>query len=242
MLSNKEIKDIQSLGEKKFRNEQRLFIAEGPKIVTELLQEVPLQVVKVYATQAWAFEKVGAVMPQIQLITPAELERISQLQTPNQVLAVVKQFETKEPFIKNSFCIYLDTVQDPGNVGTIIRISDWFGISHIVCNTGCADVYNSKVVQASMASIARVGIYYDKEGTWLQKQTAPVYAATLEGKPLQTFSKAHTGILIIGNESRGISEALLQTATHKITIPRKGAAESLNASVAAGIIAAHLLS
>lgn len=241
MLSKKEIKDIQSLDLKKFREEQRLFIAEGAKIVSELIDIIPQQIVKVYALAAWTNEKVGANVP-VEVISEIELEKISQLQTPNICLAVIKQFEVEEPRIKNEFCLYLDKIQDPGNLGTIIRIADWFGIKNIVCSAGCVDVYNPKVVQSSMASIGRVAVYYDKNNNWLQQQKVSVYAATLHGAPVQTFSKPHAGILIIGNESKGISNEVLEKATHQITIPRKGEAESLNAAVATGIILSHLLS
>lgn len=240
MLSKKEIKDIQSLDLKKFREEQRLFIAEGAKIVSELIDIIPQQIVKVYALAAWANENVRKNIP-VEIISDIELEKISQLQTSNVCLAVIRQFEVQEPHIENEFCLYLDKIQDPGNLGTIIRIADWFGIKNVICSAGCVDVYNSKVVQSSMASIGRVAVYYDKQNDWLQKQNVPVFAATLQGKPPQTFSKPHAGILIIGNESKGISTEILEKATHQVTIPRKGAAESLNAAVATGIILSHLL-
>ena len=144
--------------------------------------------------------------------------------------------------MQNDFYIYLDTLQDPGNLGTIIRIADWFGAKGVVCSAGCADVYNSKVVQSSMASIARIPVYYDQQLQWLQKQQAPVLAATLHGKPLSHFSKTPYGILVIGNESKGIRPEIIALATEQITIPRKGQAESLNAAVATGILLSHLLS
>lgn len=240
MLSKNEIKDIQSLVHKKFRDAAQLFVAEGPKIVAELAELVPQSVVKIYALQDWTDE--NSSLPNLQVVTEGELKKISQLQTPNNVLALVKQFNWPQPNILNSFCLYLDAVQDPGNLGTIIRIGDWFGVGQIVCGAGCADVYNSKVVQSSMASIARVPVYYDEEGTWLHNRPEKIYAATLNGKSLYEYQKENKGILIIGNESKGISPALLQLATEKITIPRKGGAESLNAAVATGIILSHLVS
>jgi RNA methyltransferase, TrmH family len=242
MLSKKEIKDIQSLFQKKFRDELGLFIAEGPKIVTELLQIIPQQVVKVYATDEWMQHNNKLVDEKVQLITELELEKISGLQTPNQVLAVLQQFPQNEPAVTEGFYLYLDTIQDPGNLGTIIRIADWFGVTGIVCSAGCADIYNSKVVQSSMASIARVPLYYDMQLQWLPQQTVPIFAATLQGKPLTNSLKTPYGILIIGNESKGIRPELMAIATEQITIPRKGEAESLNAAVATGIILSHLLS
>ena len=156
------------------------------------------------------------------------------------MVALVKHFPVVSPDA-STFTIYLDRVQDPGNLGTLIRIADWFGIKSIVCSNGCADVYNSKVVQATMASIARVGVYYDDEEIWLQGQSTTIYAASLKGKSLYKVEKTESGILIIGNESKGIRQQFLDLATAPITIPKRGEAESLNAAVAAGIILSHLL-
>jgi TrmH family RNA methyltransferase len=239
MLSKKEIKDIQSLDQKKFRNEQQVFIAEGPKIVGELLHLIPGRIRKIYAVEAWAREH-EHLKNLVQVINETDLEKIAQSKTPNQVLAVVQQWPKEEPVLNDAFCLYLDTIQDPGNFGTIIRIADWFGVKQVVCTKGCADLYNPKVVQASMASLARVAVYYDTDAAWLKKQSVPVYAATLQG--VSTFSKVHTGILMIGNESKGIRPELLAFATQQITIPRRGEAESLNAAVATGILLSHLLS
>jgi TrmH family RNA methyltransferase len=173
-------------------------------------------------------------------VNDAVLERLSQLQTPNQVIAVIKKPASQQPDA-SSFTLYLDTIQDPGNFGTIVRIADWFGIKNIVCSAGCVDLYNPKVVQSTMASIARVNVYYDEEGAWLKNQNLSVYAATLDGASLYDHSKTNKGILIIGNESKGISKEILDYATEQITIPKKGEAESLNAAVATGIILSHLL-
>ena len=238
MLSKKVLKDIQSLGLKKHRAESGLFLAEGPKIVEELIQLIPERIEGVYGTKEWSMQ-----YPSIdaEIITDIELERISQLQTPHGVVAVVKQFEFKEPDYKWGWCLYLDTIQDPGNLGTIIRIADWFGIQQIVCSGGCAELYNPKVVQSTMASIARVQVWYDEEGVWLKKQQVPIYAATLEGSSVYDQKRTANGILLIGNESKGINENLIHFATNNITIPRLGGAESLNAAVATGIILSHLV-
>ena len=237
MLSKKVLKYIQSLGLKKSRDESGLFIAEGPKIVEELLQIVPDRIEAVYATPSFQ-SKIAPGM--VTGISEMELEKISQLKTPHQVLAVVKQFEVTEPDI-SGFVLYLDTIQDPGNFGTIIRIADWFGIKHIVCSAGCADHYNPKVVQSTMASIARVNVFYDETNDWLQQQNTTIYAASLHGKTLSQFAKTERGILLIGNESKGLHVDLLKLATEQITIPRRGEAESLNAAVATGILLSHLL-
>ena len=238
MLNKKETKDIQSLGHKKYRDESKLFIAEGPKLIQELLTSVPAQIVKIYALKEWE-EANQHKVHQTTIISEQELQRISQLHTPNQVLALLNYFPVVQPS-PGLFTLYLDTIQDPGNLGTIIRIADWFNIKQIVCSKGCADLYNSKVVQSSMGSIARVNVYYD-EGSWLADQKDIIYAATLNGAPLHEVGRTMTGVLLIGNESKGVSEELLQLADKQITISRKGKAESLNAAVATGIILSHIL-
>jgi TrmH family RNA methyltransferase len=235
MLSKKVLKDIQSLSLKKNRDETGLFIAEGPKVVEELLQAVPDQVQAVYATVDWARGREG-----VEVINEGELERLSALKTPNQVVAVLRKMENYPPDTSR-FLLYLDTIQDPGNLGTIIRIADWFGIRDIVCSIGCADQYNPKVVQATMASIARINVYEDKDDKWLFEQAIPIYAASLHGRDLYSFEKTSRGILVIGNESKGIRSEFLRLATNLVTIPRRGEAESLNAAVATGILLSHLL-
>ncbi|MBD0293826.1 MAG: RNA methyltransferase [Flavisolibacter sp.] len=241
MLSKKEVKYIQRLALKKFRDEDGLFIVEGPKIVGELIQLVPEQVQKVYAIHSWMTAHAQWLQRiTIQEITEDELQRISLLTTSNQVVAVLRQFNWQRPLVENEIGLYLDTVQDPGNFGTIIRIADWFGIKKIVCSAGCADVYNPKVVQSTMASIARVQVYYDNDLSWLYQQKAPVYAATLQGRSVYEYSRTSNCILLIGNESKGIRAEFLQQASEQITIPRMGHAESLNAAVAAGILLSHL--
>jgi TrmH family RNA methyltransferase len=237
MLSKKVIKDIQSLGLKKYREESGLFLAEGPKVVEELLQLIPAQIDSIYALPSWQGPANNKIFVEVSEV---ELEKLSQLKTPNQVIAVVKQFKSEAPDL-STFTLYLDTIQDPGNFGTIIRIADWFGVKQIVCSAGCADLYNPKVVQSTMGSIARVAVYYDEEGAWLRQQKRSIYAASLDGKPLNSFGKTDNGILVIGNESKGIRDEYLQLASERITIPKRGGAESLNAAVATGIILSHLL-
>ena len=242
MLKKNEIKDIQSLRHKNLRDEAGLFTAEGPKIISELIASSPQKCKKIYALESWLLHhrELLAGLP-VEAINEVELERISQLKTPNEVVGVWQQFDSVEPQIENTFALYLDAIQDPGNFGTIIRIADWFGVKHIVCGNGCADLYNSKVVQATMASIGRVNVYYDQDFLWLKKQTVPVYAAVLGGASVYEVGTVLAGVLIIGNESKGIQPKALENATKKITIPKRGEAESLNAAVATGIILSHLL-
>ena len=245
MLSKSKIKYIQTLGQKKFRNEEGLFIAEGPKIVKDLLQEKMVTIKAIYALKEWIDDNKKLVgVAELIEIEEADLEKISQLKTPNKVIAVVQQFDTTTKIItSNKITLALDGLQDPGNLGTIIRIADWFGVEQIVCSNDSADIYNSKVVQSTMGSIARVKVFYTDLEQWLREQEGiSIYATTLEGKAINSVGKIKEGIIVFGNESKGISLAVMNIATDKITIPKKGKAESLNAGVAAGIILSHLVS
>ena len=248
MLVKQKIKYIQTLGQKKFREQEGVFIAEGPKLVKELLEADALSVKEIYAVKEWIDNDLPGVrhnkkIPAVEEITTIQLEQISQLVTPNKVVAVVQQYETGTAItVKDRVTLALYNLQDPGNLGTIIRIADWFGIAQIVCSPDCADLYNPKVVQATMGSIARVKVYYRELEEWLATQSAGgIYAATLAGNDITTMEKINEGIIIIGNESKGISPALAKLATARITIPQKGKAESLNAAVATGIILSHLI-
>ncbi|MBL7737772.1 MAG: RNA methyltransferase [Chitinophagaceae bacterium] len=243
MLGKPKAKYIQSLGQKKHRDEEGLFIAEGPKIVAELVQYCPQYVRQVYAVKEWIKDQSITGDMDVVAISPEELEKISQLKTPNQVLAVLQKFDTTGPItVKGKISLVLDTIQDPGNLGTIIRIADWFGIEQIICSPGCADVYNPKVVQSTMGSIARVKVFYTDLVEWLPEQKdIRIYAAALKGKDITNINPLKEGLIIIGNESKGIEEEILALANERITIPKKGKAESLNAGVAAGIILSHLV-
>ncbi|MGE5520655.1 MAG: TrmH family RNA methyltransferase [Candidatus Dadabacteria bacterium] len=237
MLSKKVIKDIQSLVHKKLRDESGLFVAEGRKIVDELIKTEETRIETIYATPDWVVDYPD--LPNVQVVTKAELQRISFLSTPNKVLALVKYFPVQVPNTK-TLVLYLDEIQDPGNLGTIIRIADWFGINNVVCSEQCADHYNPKVVQATMGSIARVRVYSDYELQWLKKQQ-PVYVSTIDGTTISEFGKVNEGVLVIGNESRGIREEILDLANATVSIPRIGGAESLNAAIATGILLSHML-
>lgn len=244
MLGKLKLKYIQSLGHKKLRDEEGVFIAEGPKLVAELLSSGNMVIKQLVALPAW-IEDNAVITGKIETIavTEDELGKISQLTTPNKVLAVVKkQDPPKEIKTKGSIVLALDTIQDPGNLGTIIRIADWFGIGQLVCSDNSADMYNPKVVQSTMGSIARVNVMYTELASWLSSQTdVRIYAASLAGQDITRMKKLDEGIIVIGNESKGISEKIMNLANVKITIPRKGDAESLNAAVATGIILSHLV-
>ncbi len=243
MLSKTKIKYIQTLGQKKFREAEAVFIAEGPKMIEELLASASVVITELFAVEDWINKSKKKSRPGLVItaITEQELKKISQLSAPNNVLAIVKQFNNDDFAAKGKgIVLALDAIRDPGNLGTIVRIADWFGITHIVCSKDCADLYNAKVVQATMGSIARVTVLYTDLANWLSREkNIFIYATALEGRDITVAEKIEEGIVIIGNESKGIRQDILNRAD-KITIPRKGRAESLNAAVATGIVLSHI--
>ncbi|MFI5129746.1 MAG: TrmH family RNA methyltransferase [Chitinophagales bacterium] len=243
MLGKAKIKYIQSLGQKKHREEEGLFIAEGPKIIHELLHSVPQHVQDVYAVKEWLKENANHPhQHSFHEVSDAELERLSQLKTPNEVIAVVTKFDNAKTIAtKGKISLLLDTLQDPGNFGTIIRTADWFGLSQVICSEDCADIYNPKVVQATMGSIARVNVFYTDLVKWLEQQNeVPIYVTMLEGKDVTEMAPLNEGIIVFGNESKGIHQEIVQLANERITVRGKGKAESLNAAVAVGIVLSHI--
>ena len=244
MITKNQVKYIQSLGQKKSRDEENCFIAEGPKLVNELMTASNCRIAQFYVLKEWIDEHANAKdHGEVIEVSAAELEKISQLTTPNQVLAVVEKIQWKnEPIVKGAISLVLDTIQDPGNMGTIIRLADWFGVKTIFCSSDCVDVYNPKVVQASMGSISRVRVEYTDILSLLKdNKEVSIYAAILNGRDVTKMEKINDGMIVIGNESKGINEEILNLANVQITIPRKGKAESLNAGVATGIILSHLV-
>ena len=246
MISKTHTKYIQSLQHKKFRDETGEFFAEGPKTVVELLEGRRFECKELYAVGEWlaANTSLAGKYPKTAFhdIKDFELEKISALTTPNKVLALFKKRQQNNAVsFKGKITLLLDTIQDPGNFGTIIRTADWFGVETIVCSQNGADMYNPKVVQSTMGSLGRVNILYADLAEWIEKNNAiKTYAAALNGKPVSSLKAIKEAAIIIGNESKGINEELMQLVNEKITIPRNGAAESLNAAVAAGIILAQV--
>ncbi len=247
MVSSSKIKWIRSLSQKKFRKQEGFFIAEGDKIVKELFGS-NLEVRDVFATETWATDTVFPEGLNPQIVNSKELERISSLNTPNQALAVVK-IPVRNPAsiqLRSRFTLVLDNIQDPGNLGTIIRTADWFGIRNIVCSVETAELYNPKVIQATMGSFMRVNVFYTQLDEFLLNIPAnfPVIGAMLEGENLFKTTMPSEGIVVMGNESKGISQSIQNLVTSKIFIPRgaenKEQPESLNAAVAAGIILSQL--
>ncbi len=236
MITANQKKFVKSLIQKKFRNHHQCFIVEGVKLVEELLAS-DYEVHSIYATEEWAEKhlSVNAI-----IVSKKDLASISSLKTPNEVLAVVKQ---KTPVETDAIDLILaiDFIQDPGNLGTIIRTADWFGINHILCSTDSVDVYNPKVIQASMGSIFRVDVKYKYLAEFFESNPAKkVYGALLEGEPITSETKFSDvdSVLLLGNESKGISDQLKPFITHPVSIPRKGGAESLNVAAAAAILCA----
>ena len=246
MITKSEIKYIQSLAHKKFREEETCFVVEGIKMVDELITNFPQLVLSVYVT-ADGMIQISKKLPKnitCVEVQDHELKKISFLTTPHEILALVKMpsFEKKEKLDKG-LTLLLDQIQDPGNLGTIIRTSDWFGVKNIVCSPDTADAFSPKVIQASMGSILRVHVEYEDLGGYLDRlHNTPVYAATLKGESMLELNFALPSCLIIGNESKGISDSLLARATRFISIPKLGDAESLNAAVATGVLLSRLLS
>lgn len=247
MLVKSQVKYIQSLGQKKFRDEEGVFVAEGPKIVKELLAAPNTRPLQIFALKSWLEENEPAMSSlaasAVLELKTTDLERLSSLATPNQVLAVFEKPVFPPDAGGDGVILLLDGIQDPGNLGTIVRIADWFGIGRILCSMDSADLYNSKTVQSTMASISRVPVFYgdleEKIGEY--DPGLPVYAAALEGENLYSVARIEKGMIVIGNESRGIRKELLARIPSSLTIPRRGQAESLNAAVATGIILSHLV-
>lgn len=239
MLSKARIKLIQSLLVKKNRKALQLFVVEGKKQVAELLQS-SFHIQSLVATAAFLAEYAQDIKnhTEITMVSEDELQKASFQQQPQEALAIVKI--PHQPFeinhLNQQFTIMLDGIQDPGNLGTIIRIADWYGIKQVVCSLDCVDVYNPKTIQATMGSFLRVTTHYQHLPDVLTANTLPLYAAVMDGQNLHHTAFSQEGILLIGNEGKGITEHLLQFKHQPITIPKFGGAESLNAGVATAII------
>lgn len=245
MISGALIKHIRALHQQKFREEYRQFIAEGVKVVSEMLQAsfTPLYVC---ATEAWISSHAQSFNLQdaeVIKISPAALERISAMKTPNSVLVVFAMPDAQPlPAISNhDLLLALDGIRDPGNMGTIIRIADWFGVRDVVCSDDCVEIYNPKTIQSTMGSISRVKVHYTELDEFFLQLSPDValFSTDLEGENIYTARLPEGGLVVIGSESHGISERLKQTKMRRIFIPPAGQqahAESLNAAVATGII------
>lgn len=238
MVSKSTLKYIKSLQLKKNRKAEGLFIVEGAKNVLELLQS-DFKITTILATSLF-LEKQNQLFRQknIQLLEASEQElaSIGTFKTNNAVIAVAAMRTSSPIAVESNFTIALDSVNDPGNLGTILRIADWYGISNILCSPDCADHYNPKVIAASMGAFTRVNIQYTPLEAILSSCKVPVYGAFLEGDNVHQVKFSPYGILLMGSESHGVSASLAAHVTQKVHIPRFGQAESLNVAVATAII------
>jgi TrmH family RNA methyltransferase len=237
MINKNELKYIQSFAHKKHWAEESVFMIEGPKMMEELMAS-EFVIRQAYATKEW-IETQPFKPHYVTEVADFELDKMTQLQKANQVIALVEKKQSHTPInLKGQLTLLLDGIQDPGNLGTIIRTADWFGLNQIIVSADTASCYNPKVVQSTMGSILRVEVIVADLAELIQSSKMPIYGALLEGKSIQTTELAKEGLLLIGNESKGIRSPLLSMITYPITIPKYGAAESLNAAVATGIILA----
>ncbi|MBR1620541.1 MAG: RNA methyltransferase [Prevotella sp.] len=247
MISKNKIKLIHSLKQKKHRDNERLFIAEGPKVVSDLIDFFPPTAI--FCMEQWISNNHRLIgnETEINIVSEEELRKISQLQNPQKVLALFSIEKYNNKFItkkisSDKLSIALDGIQDPGNLGTIIRIADWFGIENIICSNESADVFNPKVIQATMGSIARVNVFYTNLYAYLNSlpEDFPIYATLLDGENVYKKQLTSGGIIVMGNEGNGISPEIKKIITNKLYIPTfqtsTNKADSLNVAVATAIV------
>ena len=246
-LSKAKLKYIRSLEQKKMRKAEGVFLAEGPKLVGDLLGHFPCTLLA--ATTDWLQAHPQVRADEVIGLSTDELTRASLLRTPQQVLAVFRQPREEadvEELAARSLCLALDDVQDPGNLGTIVRLADWFGIEHLFCSPGTVDVYSPKAIQATMGGIARVRVHYVDLPALIGKLKAkgcPVYGTFLDGKPLYEVPLTPNGIVVMGNEGKGIGAEIERLVTDKLYIPSypplRETSESLNVAIATAIVCAE---
>ena len=245
-LSKAKLKYIRALELKKFRKAEGVFLAEGPKLVGDLLGHFPCQLLA--ATTEWLQAHPHLQAGEVVCVSTEELARASLLRTPQQVLAVFRQPEEELDFDMpiHALCLALDDVQDPGNLGTIVRLADWFGIEHLFCSHVTADVYSPKAIQATMGGIARVQVHYVNLSQFIQNITmkgCPIYGTFLDGKPLYEVPLTQNGLIVMGNEGNGISAEIERLVTDKLYIPSypplRETSESLNVAIATAVVCAE---
>ncbi|MCH2213950.1 MAG: RNA methyltransferase [Flavobacteriales bacterium] len=238
-LTNNQMKLVKSLHQKKYRDQQGLFLVEGVKLVNEAIQsEAKLEMI-VYAGEEE--ELPFTLRSESYKASAKDLGRVSALKTPNKVLAVCQKHMKSSP-VDSDWTVVLDQISDPGNLGTIIRICDWMGVKQIVCDNESVDVYNPKVVQASMGSIFRVNVSYHDLSIYLDQSPADVIlAADMDGDSIYKSESPQKGLLVMGSESHGLRPEVLEMCSGKIAIPKLGQGESLNVAVSTGILLSHLM-
>ena len=241
MISRNKIKFIRSLEKKKFRNESACFLAEGNKLVADILPFFECECL--IAKPSWMATQGDIHAKELIIAEKDDIEKASLLKTPQDVLAVFRQprYVLDKEALKNELNLVLDGIQDPGNLGTIIRLADWFGIKRLICSPDTADVYNPKTVQATMGAIARVQVFYVSLPDWLNDiNDISVYGAFLSGKNIYTESLSSSGLIVMGNEGSGISVTVEKRITQKLYIPNyhpeAESTESLNVAMATAIV------
>jgi len=240
MLSKNRISQIRKLHARKFRDESGLFLVEGYKSV-EMLSSSDFVVEEIFATENAMTDNATWLAPlSPTLITADEMSRISTMQTPPELLAIARQRTDTQDIPENEPLLALDHISDPGNLGTIVRTADWFGIQHIVCSSDCVELYNPKTIQATMGSFAHVHVHKRPLATFLREESAHrrILGTFLNGENIRALDFRPSDIVVIGNESNGISDEVAQTVTQRITIPAADScsAESLNAAIAAAVV------
>jgi RNA methyltransferase, TrmH family len=239
MISKAKVKHLKALQVKKYRKEQQCFVVEGAKSVVELLRS-DFDVVWVAGTDSFILlheRLLQTKKVEYGVATEPELIAAGAFQTNDGAIAVARMKENTAPELKqHELVLVLDDIRDPGNLGTIIRTADWYGIKHIIASTETADLYNAKVLSATMGSFCRVQVFYTNLIEFLTAYTGTVYGAFMDGVDVHTVNFSEGGLLVIGNEANGISQAVTEQITQRITIPRIGKAESLNAAIATGIL------
>ncbi len=238
-ISKAKQKWIRSLQLKKNRDEEQVFVVEGEKMVLEGLSHSFHELIILVAENEHVSLIPESITTNCYSISSNELAQLSTLKTPNKLIAVFKRRNQQTDSTKKG--IVLDGVQDPGNLGTILRIADWFGVSQIICSHETVDVYNPKVIQASMGAIYRVNVVYTDLYNFLSNTNQPSYAALLDGTDFQKVSFEENALLIMGNEGKGIHNELLPFIQHRITIPKIGQAESLNVGTATAVLTAKMM-
>jgi TrmH family RNA methyltransferase len=234
MVSKSQIKFVRQLAQKKQRDQHDLFVAEGHKVVQEFINE-NYQLHQLFTSDLSLFSSHKAII----VVSHLEMKAMSALKTPSDALAVFAK-PNEQTLSQSKLILALESIQDPGNLGTIIRLCDWFGIEDIVCSSDTVDCYNPKVIRSSMGSLARVQVFYKDLQAWLVgMQDCQIVATAMDGQSLYEFAFDSPTVLVIGNEGRGLSIKIQELATNVVSIPRYGGAESLNAAMAAGIIAAE---
>lgn len=243
MLSKSQISFVKSLHQKKYRRENGLFLVEGIKSIKEFIQS-SYQIHTIFYTTEQR-EGLPQLPANINLfeVNNAELAKISTLQTPQGFMALVyipKNKSVSTESLANQFTLVLDGVQDPGNMGTIIRTADWFGFKQIICSEDTVEAYNPKTVQATMGSLARVNISYVNLVDFISESKIPVFGALLEGKSIYKIDWKKEGLIILGNEGKGITQEVISKVNQPVTIPNFGEAESLNVAVSAAIFCSEI--